>query len=135
MGARKEAKFKALERERADKVTNSAEARSRQMMNTMAAQIERLRTDLSTTQAELARAKACVLRQRAALTVAHESLKEERTRTEEKHSEMMRWFRAFESKNRAWEKLSRMVWDLCSRQEVAEWRAANREKGDDEKAA
>lgn len=134
MGARKENKFKALERARADEATGSADARNRQMVNTMAAQLEAFKTELSATRAELARARSCVERQRAALTVAHVSLAEERARTQEKHGEMMRWFQAFEAKNRAWEKLSRMVWDLCSREEVAEWRKANKEeRGTDDK--
>ena len=122
MGVKAENRFKRLTRRYYDELLDSPAVREREHVNNLEDEIRMLRAQLRETQTTLARAQNCVQRQRVYLSAAYEQVLEARAESQRRHGETMKWFRAFQAKNRAWLKLSQMVRDLVSPDDVCRWR-------------
>ena len=128
MGAAQEKRFLKFNREYFDRFMDSPAVREREHVSNLEDEVKTLRAQLRESQAELARAKNCVERQRVYLSAAYEQVSEARALAELNHGEMMKWFRAFRNKNRAWLKLSRMVRELNAPEIIARWREEHKDE-------
>jgi len=125
MGGRAENRFRKHSREHFDRELKGKQDQIE--TSTMFEELQDLRSRLKIETEKNERAMSCIKRLRVRLTGAQRRTAEARADAKKEHQEMMTWLRAFNAKNRAWRKLSRLVRELCDPVEVAQWREENRE--------